>query len=95
MPPAAWKLWVLVITFCSAMAPELSPADTMVSPATAGGGDGGRGKADARGIVGDGGGHGESRSPGWRWALAPRPNSWLKLMPVVPRWVVSPVTFSA
>jgi hypothetical protein len=32
MPPAAPKFWLRVMAFCSAMAPALSPADTMVLP---------------------------------------------------------------
>ena len=30
----------------------------------------------------------------WAWALAPSPNSSVKLIPVLPRWVVSPVTLT-
>jgi len=93
MLPAAWKLWVLEITFCKAIAPALSPAETMVSPATVEAVMAGLANPTRAGLL---------LTAAVRLKplaccallLSPSPNSWLKLTPVAPRCVESLVTLS-
>ena len=94
MPPAAPKFWLRVMAFCSAMAPALSPADTMVLPTVLDEVIAGEAKPSRDGLALSAA-VSEKPLACVLCALAPIPKIWVKLMPVPPRWVVSPVTFSA
>ena len=76
------------------MAPELSPAETMVSPATLEAVMAGVAKPMRAGLLATAGVTRKARRLQPPGHCRPAPNIWLKLMPVVPRWVVSLVTLS-